>query len=92
MHALAPLLIALTALPALGIAAWQARAAAVDPKARGLALRWAGIALAMFAGAIGLYFAGADRGIATTVAVLMVIVVNALLVSMLLHLRGRGRR
>ena len=89
MHALAPLLIALTALPALGIAAWQARAAAVDPKARGLALRWAGIALAMFAGAIGLYFAGADRGIATTVAVLMVIVVNALLVSMLLHLRGR---
>lgn len=90
MDALGPLLIAFTALPALGIAAWQARAAGVDPKARGLALRWAGIALAMFAGAIGLYFAG-DRGGATTIAVLMVVAVNALLVSMLLHLR-RGRR
>ncbi|MDH7454689.1 hypothetical protein QF205_16690 [Luteimonas composti] len=90
MDALGPLLIALTALPALGIAAWQARAAAVDPKARGLALRWAGIALAMFAGAIGLYFAG-GRGGATAVALLMVVVVNVLLVSMLLHLRGRRR-
>ncbi len=89
MQVLGALLIALTALPALGIAAWQARAAGVDPKARGLALRWAGIALSMFAGAIGLYFAGEDRGMATTVAVLLVIAVNVLLVSMLLHLRGR---
>jgi len=92
MHALAPLLIALTALPALGIAAWQARAAASDPKARGLALRWAGIALAMFGGAIGLYFAGSNRGLATTIAILMVVAVNVLLLSMLLHLRGRMRR
>ncbi len=92
MQALSSLLVALTALPALAIAAWQARAAAVDPKARGLALRWAGIALAMFCGALGLYFAGGDRGYTITVAVLMVIAVNALLVSMLLHLRGGGRR
>src|SRR5690606_40721693 len=48
------------------------RAAASDSRARGLALRWAGIALAMFAGAVGLYFAGADRGLATTIAILMV--------------------
>ncbi len=89
MQGLGPLLIALSALPALGIAAWQARAVAVDPAARGLALRWAGIALAMFAGAIGLYFADGDRGAATTVAVVMVVVVNALLASMLLHLRRR---
>lgn len=92
MHALIPLLVALTALPALAIAAWQARAAAVDPRARGLALRWAGIALAMFCGATGLYFAGGDQGHAITVAVLMAIAVNALLVSMLLHLRGGARR
>lgn len=92
MQALGPLLIALTALPALGIAMWQARAAASDPKARGLAVRWAGIALAMFAGAVGLYFAGADRGLATTIAILMVVAVNVLLLSMILHMRGRARR
>jgi hypothetical protein len=92
MEALGSLLIAITGLPALGIAAWQSRAASVDPKARGLALRWAGIALALFAGAIGLYFAGGDRAAATTVAIGMVIAVNVLLVSMILHLRGQGRR
>jgi len=91
MDALAPLLVALTALPALAIAAWQARAVATDPKARGLALRWAGIALAMLLGAVGLYFAGDDRTRATVVGVAMVVAVNVLLVSMLLHLR-RGRR
>ena len=92
MHALGPLLVALTALPALGIAAWQARAAASDPRARGLAVRWAGIALAMFAGAVGLYFAGGDRELATTIAILMVVAVNVLLLSMILHMRGRARR
>jgi hypothetical protein len=92
MDALAPLLVALTALPALGIAAWQARAVATDPKARGLALRWAGIALAMLLGAAGLYFAGADRGRATVVGLVMVVAVNVLLVSMILHLRRRGGR
>ena len=92
MDALGPLLVALTALPALGIAAWQARAAAIDPKARGLALRWAGIALAMLLGAAGLYFAGADRTRATVVGVVMVVAVNVLLVSMILHLRRGGGR
>lgn len=92
MDALAPLLVALTALPALGIAAWQARAVATDPKARGLALRWAGIALAMLLGAAGLHFAGADRGRATVVGLVMVVAVNVLLVSMILHLRRRGGR
>jgi len=92
MHALGPVLVALTALPALGIAAWQARAVAIDPKARGLALRWAGIALSMLLGALGLYLAGDDRGRATTVGIVMVVAVNVLLVSMLLHMRGRDRR
>lgn len=92
MDAFAPLLVALGAMPALGIAAWYARAAA-HPTARSIALHWALIALAMLVGAAGLYWAGDDRGRIATVAVLMVVAVNALALSMLLRMRrDDGRR
>lgn len=90
MEALVPLLVAASALPALGISAWYARHAA-HPVARGIALRWALIALAMLLGAAGLYWAGHHEARATTVVVLMVIVVNVLAISMVLHMRRADR-
>lgn len=88
MEALVPLIVAVTGLPALGIAAWHARAA--DPHGRGLALRWALIALAVLCGAVGLYFAGDSRIAVSAVAVAMVVAVNALAVSLVVHLRRSG--
>jgi Na+/melibiose symporter-like transporter len=91
MDALVPLIVAVTGLPALGIAAWHARAG--DAHGRGTALRWALIALAILCGAAGLYFTGDRPPGVWLVAVAMVVAVNALAVSMVLHLRrGGGRR
>lgn len=88
MNVVAALVVAITGLPALGVAAWYARYD--DTHARGLALRWSLIALAILCGAVGLYFAGGSRGAATAVAVAMVVAVNVLVVSTVLHMR-RGR-
>ncbi|KAF1702463.1 hypothetical protein [Pseudoxanthomonas suwonensis] len=89
MDAVAALVVAITGLPALGVAAWYARYE--DEHARGLALRWSLIALAILCGAVGLYFAGGSRGATTAVAVAMAVAVNALAVSTVLHVRrGRG--
>ncbi|TDK25966.1 hypothetical protein E2F46_04995 [Luteimonas aestuarii] len=90
MDALAPLLVAIGAMPALGIAAWYMRAAA-DPLAHRIALHWALIALSMFVGAAGLYWAGNDQSRVAAVAILMVVAVNALAVSMILQMRRRDR-
>ncbi len=90
MQAFAPLLIAMGGVPAL-LAAVRYAYAAAGAQARGLALRWAWIALAMFLGAAGLHWAGGDEGRTIAVAVAMVVAVNALLASVVLHLR-RGRR
>ena len=92
MDAFAPLLVAIGALPALGIAGWYARIAQ-DPRARNIALHWALIALAMFLGAAGLHWAGNEQGRIMTVAVAMVVAVNALAISMILRMRrsDRGR-
>ncbi len=88
MDALVPLLLALSGLPALGVAGWTARHD--DPRSRGLALRWALVGLAILVGAIALYWAGADRTAVNWVIGVLVVVVNALAISMLLFLRGRG--
>ncbi|HET6396457.1 MAG TPA: hypothetical protein VFF91_06410 [Pseudoxanthomonas sp.] len=92
MDALAPLLVALTGLPALGIAAWYARGD--HEQARGLALHWALIGLAILLGAVALYWAGDSRPRITGVAVAMALAVNGLIVSMVLRLRRdeQGRR
>ena len=91
MDAVAALVVAITGLPALGVATWYARYD--DEHARGLALRWALIALAILCGAVGLYFAGGSRGAVTAVAVAMALAVNALAISTILHARrGRPRR
>jgi hypothetical protein len=89
MEAFAPLLVAIGAMPALGIAAWYARAAA-DRLARAIALHWALIALAMFLGAAGLHWAGGDPRSVAAVAVLMLVAVNALGLSLLVRLRRGG--
>ena len=89
MEALVPLIVALTGLPALGIAAWYARGEP-GPLARGTALRWALVALAILGGAIGLYFASGHRAATISVVVAMVVAVNALVASMVLHLRRGG--
>ena len=90
MEALVPLIVAVTGLPALAIAAWHARAD--DAHGRGAALRWALIALAILCGAIGLYFAGGDRLAIAIVVIAMVVAVNALAVSLVMHLRRSGGR
>lgn len=91
MDVFAPLLVAVGAVPALGIAAWYARAAA-DPLARRIALHWALIALSMFLGSAGLYWAGGHQSRVAAVAILMVVAVNALAVSMIVQMRRGDRR
>lgn len=88
MHALAPLIVALSGLPALFIGAWVSRAR--DPRSRGMALHWVLIGLAIQAGAVGLYWAGEDDRLATGAVIAMVVLVNALIVSMVLQLRRNG--
>lgn len=89
MNVVASLVIAVTGLPALGMAAWYARFD--HDQARALALRWALIGLSILAGAIGLYFAGHSQALATAVVVAMVVAVNALAVSVVMQMRrGRG--
>ena len=51
MHALAPLVLAFSGLPALLIGAWVSRAR--DPRSRGMALHWVLIGLTIQAGAVG---------------------------------------
>lgn len=91
MQALVPLMVALSAMPALGIAAWYGRGDTA-PAARGLALRWALLSIAILLGAAGLHWAGGEKGPTTAVVVLLVIAVNATIVSMVLHLRRSEAR
>lgn len=85
MNALAPLIIAATGIPALCFAAWSGRPGTAH--ARGLGLRWALIALCLFVGAIGVYLARDSRNIAYGVVIALVIAVNALGISLVVHLR-----
>jgi hypothetical protein len=88
VNAIAPLIIAATGIPALCFAAWSGRPG--TEHARGLGLRWALIALCLFIGAIGVYLAGDNRNIAYGVVIALVVAVNALGVSLVLHLRRDG--
>ena len=90
MHALAPLLLALSGLPALLIGAWMSRAR--DDRSRGMALHWVLVGLAIQAGAVGIYWAGDDDRLAQGIAIAMVVLVNALIVSMVLQLRRNRKR
>lgn len=85
---MAPLIIAITGLPALAIALWSGRDGSAQ--GRGAGVRWALIALCMFIGAICLYWAGADRPRVYMVVIAMVIAVNALGISLVMHLRRGG--
>lgn len=88
MNAVAPLIIAATGIPALLAAVWSARPGTAH--ARGAGLRWALIALCMFLGATGLYLAGDHRNLIYAVVLALVIAVNALGISLVLHLRRDG--
>jgi len=83
--AVAPLVLAVTGLPALVIAAWSGRDGGAH--ARGTGLRWALIALCSFIAAIALYLAGGNRSAALAIGILFAVAVNVLAVSMVLHLR-----
>ncbi len=89
MDVLAPLIIAATSVPALVIAGWSGRDD--SDHARGTGLRWALIALSMFAGALGLYLASGNQRAMYAVVIALVVVVNVLGVSLVLHLR-RGSK
>lgn len=85
MHALVPLILAASGLPALLIGAWMSRQP--DTRSRGMALHWVLVGLAIQAGAVGVYWAGDDDGLVHGIVIAMVVLVNALIVSMLLQLR-----
>ena len=89
MHALVPLILAVSGLPALVIGAWMSRA--TDVRSRGMALHWVLVGLAIQAGAVGIYWAGDDDRLAQGIVIAMVVLVNALIVSMVLQLR-RNRK
>ncbi|CAN7407024.1 hypothetical protein LJR143_002351 [Pseudoxanthomonas sp. LjRoot143] len=89
MHALVPLVLAISGLPALLIGAWMSREP--DARSRALALHWVLVGLAIQAGAVGVYWAGDDDRIAQGIVIAMVVLVNALIVSMVLRLR-RNRK
>ena len=57
-----------------------------------MALHWVLIGLTIQAGAVGVYWAGGDDRVAQGVVIAMVVLVNALIVSMVLQLRRRGKR
>ena len=88
MNAVAPLIIAATGIPALCFAVWCGRPGTAH--AYGLGLRWALIALCMFVGAAGLYLAGDNQNIAYGVIIALVVAVNALGISLVMHLRRGG--
>lgn len=90
MEALIPLIVALSGLPALAIAAWIG--GNDDPRSRGLGLRWALLGMAILLGGGALYWAGDSRALIYTVVIALVLVVNALAVSMLLHLRRNSAK
>ena len=90
MHALVPLVLAVSGLPALLVGAWLSRAN--DDRSRGLALHWVLVGLAIQAGAVGIHWAGDDDSIAQGIVIAMVVLVNALIVSMVLQLRRRNRK
>ena len=90
MHALAPLLLAVSGLPALLIGAWMSRAN--DDRSRGMALHWVLVGLAIQAGAVGIYWAGDDDRLAQGIVIAMGVLVNALIVSMVLRLRRNRKR
>lgn len=89
MDVTAPLSVALSAILPLGVALWNGHAG--DAHSRAIGLRWVLIALSMFIGAIGLYFAGDSKPLVYTVVGALAIAVNALLISMLLYLRNVAR-
>lgn len=89
MHALVPLVLAVSGLPALLIGAWMSRAG--DDRSRGMALHWVLVGLAIQAGAVGIYWAGDDDRLTQGIVIAMVVLVNALIVSMVLQLR-RNRK
>jgi len=82
------LIIAATGIPALCFAVWSGRPGTAH--ARGLGLRWALIALCLFIGAIGVYLGGENQNIVYGVVIALVVAVNALGVSLVLHVRRDG--
>ncbi|WAT15884.1 hypothetical protein [Xanthomonas fragariae] len=90
MNAMVPLVVALSGLPALAIAA--AIGADDHDRARGLGLRWALISLVILVGAACLYWAGDNRAGIYAVVIGMIIGVNVLIVSVVMHLRGHSGR
>lgn len=91
-HVIAALVMALTGLPALGIAFWSARDGSALGRVQGL--HWALIALAIFLGAAGLYWAAGSQLRAWAVVIALVLAVNGLAISLIVRLRAaqRGRR
>ncbi|MEE7559895.1 hypothetical protein HH299_09420 [Xanthomonas sp. Kuri4-2] len=88
MDVTVPLIVAFSGLAALGAAAWIG--GTDDARARGFGLRCALAGLAILLGAVGLYWAGDSRGRTYAVVIVLLVAVNALAVSMVLHLRRGG--
>lgn len=89
MDGLAPVLVAIAGLPAVGIAAWLARDG--RPASRGLAVRMALVGIVILLGALGLHWAGDDGGRVLKIVLAIALLVNALALSMWWHVRSNNR-
>lgn len=89
MDGLAPVLVAIAGLLAVGIAAWLARDG--RPASRGLAVRMALVGIVILLGALGLHWAGDDGGRVLKIVLAIALLVNALALSMWWHVRSNNR-
>lgn len=85
----APLIMALTGIPALGIAFWSARDGSAIGRVQGL--HWALMGLCIFLGAAGLYWSGGSEARTWAVVGVMVLAVNGLAISLIIKLRKAQR-
>ena len=87
---MAPLVIAVLALPAIGMAAWFAR----DPRPTSptMAVHMALVGIVMLAAALALHFAAGNDNATRAVVIAMAVLVNALLASLFIAVRRIHRR
>ena len=87
---IAPLVMAVLALPAIGMAAWFSR----DPRATSptMALHMALVGVVMLLAALAMYFAAGNDDARRLIAIAMVVLVNGLILSLLFAIRRLQRR
>ncbi|PJK12134.1 hypothetical protein CO614_05840 [Lysobacteraceae bacterium NML120232] len=79
------LIVAVLALPAIGMAAWFARDR--RPASPGMALHMAIVGIIMLLAALAIYFVDGNTELMSWIVIALLLLVNLVVVSLLLHLR-----